>query len=313
MRAFTYGLKHLGVEIMGQLEEAFVVLAQHLDPAELFAKMRELRDTMFPDDLDEAYVKGMDKEDIQVTRLADGWHVTGFLNAATGLKFKKVLDSVSAPRDKDDDRTGSERRVQGFDDLLSGYLNNGMPSDKGVRPHAAVIVDADTLEAAAERVKATTEHPHQIPDPMPPTKPATLVGYGPIGPNLLMYFMCISDFTAFLMRQNGGDRQAQILNVGRDHRLATLKQRRAVLVRQHGQCATPGCHHTHLEIHHVIFWSDGGKTDLDLMVGLCVRCHHLLHRGLLHITGTATDGFTFTNRHGVPLRRRRRTSYTPAA
>ena len=69
VRAFTYGLKHLGVEIMGQLEEAFVVLAQHLDPAELFAKMRELRDTMFPDDLDEAYVKGMDKEDIQVTRL----------------------------------------------------------------------------------------------------------------------------------------------------------------------------------------------------------------------------------------------------
>ena len=165
VRAFTYGLKHLGVEIMGQLEEAFVVLAQHLDPAELLAKMRELRDTMFPDDLDEAYVKGMDKEDIQVTRLADGWHVTGFLNAATGLKFKKVLDSVSAPRDEDDDRTGSERRVQGFDDLLSGYLNNGMPSDKGVRPHAAVIVDADTLEAAAERVKATTEHPHQTSGP----------------------------------------------------------------------------------------------------------------------------------------------------
>ena len=179
VRAFTYGLKHLGVEIMGQLEEAFVVLAQNLDPAELFAKMRELRDTMFPDDLDEAYIKGMDKEDIQVTRLADGWHVTGFLNAVTGAKFKKVLDSVSAPRDKDDDRTGAERRVQGLDDLLSGYLNNGMPSDKGVRPHASVIVDADTLEAAAERVKATTEHPHQVPDPMPATKPATLVGLRP--------------------------------------------------------------------------------------------------------------------------------------
>ena len=72
VRVFTYGLKHLGAEIMGQLEEAFVVLAQHKDPAELFAEMRKLRDTMFPDDLDAAYLKGMDKQDIQVTRLTDG-------------------------------------------------------------------------------------------------------------------------------------------------------------------------------------------------------------------------------------------------
>jgi len=48
------------------------------------------------------------------------------------------------------------------------------------------------------------------------------------------------------------------------------------------------------------------------MIGLCVRCHHLLHRGLLHITGDATNGFEFTNRHGTPLRRRQR-SYRTAA
>jgi hypothetical protein len=239
--------------------------------------------------------------------------VTGYLNAVTGLKFKKVLDSVSAPRDKDDDRPGSQRRVEGFDELSSGILDNGMPSDKGVRPHVSIIVDADTLAASAERVKNTTENPNLIPEPMPATTPASMPGYGAIGPNLLMYFACVSDFTAFLMKQGDGHRQDQILNVGRTQRLATQKQRQAVIVRQNGVCATPGCNHTHLEIHHVIFWDNGGTTDLDILIGLCTRCHHLLHRGRLHITGNATDGFEFTNRHGAPLRKRRQTSYTPAA
>jgi hypothetical protein len=305
VRAFTYGLKHLGIEIMTQVEAEFVASAQILDPAEFTQKMRALRDVMFPDDLDAAYIKGMDKEDINVTKLLDGWHVTGFLDPVTGLKFKKVLDSVSAPRDADDHRTGSERRVQGFDDLLSSVLNNGLPSDKGVRPHASVIVNADTLIAAAKRVEQTTKNPHLTPDPLPQTTPAELVGYGAIGPNLLMYMMCISDFTAFLMKDGGGYRAAEILNVGRDHRLATLKQRRAIIVRQMGICATPGCTHTHLEIHHVIFWSHGGMTDLNLMIGLCSNCHGLLHKGRLHITGNAIDGFEFTNRHGAPLRKQR--------
>ncbi|WP_332642404.1 HNH endonuclease, partial [Aeromicrobium sp.] len=83
--------------------------------------------------------------------------------------------------------------------------------------------------------------------------------------------------------------------------------------RQRGVCATPGCNHTHLEIHHVIWWSMGGPTDVNLLIGLCVRCHHLLHRGLLNITGNAVDGFNFTNRHSRPLRKRRRIHYRQAA
>jgi len=313
VKAFTYGLKHLGPELMATYQEPLVVIAQHTDPTGLFQKVRQMRDTLFPDDLDEAYLKGMDTEDIQIARLMEGWHLTGFLNAVTGAKFKAVLDSVSAPHDAEDTRSGSERRTQGFDEVLSDILNNGRPSDKGVRPHLSVIVDVDTLTASAQRVQATMEDPHRVPAPMPVTQPATLTGYGAIGPNLLMCLACVSDFTAFLMKQGHGVRQDQILSVGRDHRAATLKQRRAIRVRQKGTCATPGCKHTHLEIHHVVFWADGGTTDLDLMIGLCVRCHHLLHRGLLTITGNATEGFTFTNRHGTPLRPRRQRSYRTAA
>jgi hypothetical protein len=288
-------------------------LALEHEPTELFEAIKHLQGTIHPEDLDDAYERGMDKEDIAVDALPKGWHVTGFLNTVTGAKLKTVLDSVSAPRDKDDDRSGSERRVQGLDDLLDSILGNGLPSDKGVRPHLSVSVDAETLEAAAQHVKDTTEKPYLVPKPMPATEPAKLAGHGTIGPHLLMYFLCVSEFTAFLMKEGGGTRQAQILNAGTDKYQPNKLQRRAVIARQQGVCATPGCNHTHLELHHTIWWSMGGPTDLDLLIGLCVRCHHLLHRGRLHITGNAVDGFEFTNRHGRSLRKRRRTTYRQAA
>jgi hypothetical protein len=302
VRVFVYGLQHVGLEPMRQFEDVFVDVACGCAPGELFEAVKHLKDKVHPEDLDAAWERGMDREDLCVDAVPDGWHVNGFLNTVTGAKLKKVLDSVSAPRDKDDTRTGSQRRVQGLDDLLTDILGNGLPSDKGVRPHLSVFVDADTLTAA------------QNPDePMPPVEPATLAGHGAIGPNLLNYFLCVSDFTAFLMKQGGGHRQAQVLNAGTSKYQPTLTQRRSVIARQTGVCATPGCHHTHLEIHHTIWWSKGGPTDLDLLVGLCVRCHHLLHRGRLAITGNAVTGFTFTNHAGRPLTRRRRTHYRQAA
>lgn len=313
VQAFVYGLRHVGLDPMRQHQEVLLEVARNREPGALIEAIKHLKAVVHPEDLDDAYERGMDKEDIAVDALPEGWHVTGFLNTVTGAKLKKVLESVSAPRDKDDTRTGSERRVQGLDDLLDSILGNGLPSDKGVKPHLSVFVDADTLEAAAEHVKQTTENPYASPAPMPDVEPATLAGHGAIGPNLLMYFLCVSDFTAFLMKDGGGHRHAQILNAGRGRYQPNLLQRRAVIARQRGVCATPGCNHTHLQIHHTIWWSHGGPTDLDLLVGLCVRCHTLLHRGRLHITGNALDGFRFTNRTGRSLRKRRRTPYRQAA
>jgi hypothetical protein len=211
---FAYGLKHVGLEPMRQFEDVFVQVARDCEPGELFEAVKHLKDKVHPEDLDDAWERGMDKEDFQINAVPDGWHINGFLNTVTGAKVKAVLDSVSAPRDKGDDRTGSERRVQGLDDLCDAILANGLPSDKGVRPHLSVFVDADTLEVAAQHVKDTTEKPYLIRKPMPATEPAKLAGHGTIGPNLLTYFLCVSDFTAFLMKQGGGGRQAQILNAG---------------------------------------------------------------------------------------------------
>lgn len=268
--AFTYGIKHVGAEVMGEFESTLLEVARDHEPNDLFKVVRQLREAIYPDDLDKAWAEGMDRQDIQVNAVLDGWHVTGFLSADLGAKFKAVLDSVAKPVDKDDLRTGSERRIDGLDKMLTKILEGGLPTDKGVRPHLSLILD-------------TTDD-----------TPAQLAGFGSIGPKLLDYLTCTVDLTPIYSR-NG-----QILDVGRTHRLATVRQRRAVLARQGNECAAPGCRGTHLEIHHITWWSKGGKTDLDNLIGLCSRCHHLVHRDLLVINGPAHQP-RFTNSRNRPV------------
>jgi hypothetical protein len=137
VKVFVYGLRHIGLEPMLTHQELFVQVAREHDPNELFETVKHLKDVLHPADLDEKYRNGMEKEDFAVDALPDGFHVTGFLNTVVGLKLKKVLDSVSAPRDADDDRAGAQRRVQGLDDLLSAILAcrcSSAPKPSKLRP-----------------------------------------------------------------------------------------------------------------------------------------------------------------------------------
>ena len=277
LAVFSYGLKHIGDVIVRESEGWLLDVATTHEPAGLRQVMRSLREAVYPDDLDEAWAKGMDKQDIQVNPVPDGWHVNGFLNTATGAKFKLVLDTLGAPRDADDQRPGSERRIDALDRMLTGVLEAGLPTDKGIRPQLSVIVDTNGPSAH-------------------------LAGFGSIGPKLLDYLTCLSDLTPIVT--TGGDiEQARILNIGRTRRHANRQQRRAIIARQGGECAAPGCHNTHLEIHHVTWWSRGGRTDLDDMIGLCVRCHHLVHRELLTIEPDGQGQFDFTTKTGRPVER----------
>ncbi len=286
VNVFGYGLKHVGEQHVVQMMEPLLKVARSCEPGELFRVMRALREAIYPDELDDAWAQGMEKADLQVNAVPQGFHVNGFLPIHVGAKFRTVLDSLSAPVDADDKRTGPERRVDAIDDLCTQILDAGLPSDKGVRPHLSVSADAEAVHAAATQTRGTTSEP---------VVPADLAGFGPIGPDLLAMIGCTADVTPILTRTMPDFSQDMVLNVGRTHRLATLKQRRAVLARQDGRCAAPGCRNTHLEIHHVVWWSHGGPTDLANLVGLCSRCHHLVHRDQLTIRADGRGDFIFTD------------------
>ena len=246
-------------------------VAQHVAPSEFHAKVRQIRDITHPDDLDAAWLKGMDKRDIRLARTTEGWHLTGFLDIETGAKLNAILTNLSVPRDAQDDRAPSTRRMDALDRICTAVLEHGLPADNGIRPHINVTVEADTLKAMAEQEAGKTLA----------LEPATLAGFGSIGPALLAHLLCGAELTPFLITRF--TKNFEVLDVGRTQRLATPRQAKAIALRQHGTCASPACHHPIAHNHHVVPWSRGGPTDLDNLIGLCRKCHSLVHAGRLEL------------------------------
>ncbi|MFD1825567.1 MULTISPECIES: HNH endonuclease [Mumia] len=284
--AFTVALKKADREIVEAAEDVMLDVARVCEPAELTRQLTMLVDTAHPEELDRAYAAGMEKHDLTIARCGEGFHVNGFLDAVAGTRLKTWLTAASAPRGSDDPRTPAQRRVDAIGDLAASALEHGLPADRGVRPQVGVMVEASWLAG------------------QPAAEPPVLAGWGPVGPKLFDYLSCDADRTDFLVAGDttGPTPQADVLNVGRTHRLATYKQRQAVHARQGWVCANPGCGGTHLELHHVAWWDrDGGRTDLDNLVGLCPRCHQLIHLGKLWVAPDGERGFVFSRRKGARI------------
>lgn len=82
------------------------------------------------------------------------------------------------------------------------------------------------------------------------------------------------------------------LDVGREQRLFTPRQRIALAVRD-GGCRWRGCDRpaSYCEAHHIDPYSEGGRTDIDRGILLC-RFHHMqLHNGGWRITRDGRGDF----------------------
>jgi hypothetical protein len=68
-------------------------------------------------------------------------------------------------------------------------------------------------------------------------------------------------------------------------RCFTQAQRRAMVARDGDRCVVPGCgtRAAACHAHHVVFWKNGGLTDIDNGVLLCPAHHHALHQGAFEL------------------------------
>ncbi|GAA3527864.1 HNH endonuclease [Aeromicrobium flavum] len=265
-KLLTFSMKHVGVDETVEMEEHLTTVARAFPAGRLRKIVVRAKAIRHPDTLDEAWIKGMNRRDIRLAKTIDGWHVTGFLPIDVGARMNAVLEALSVPREAGDTRTASQRRCDGLDELLERVLAEGLPTDGTVAPQVHVVVDAGTLKDAL------------APDPgavFTAGPPAELVGFGPIGRELVKHLTTGAALTPILVERIG--RNERILDVGRAHRHATAKQRRAIWFRQEGTCARAGCENSVDHSHHTIHWSDGGPTDLDLLEGLCAACHRHEH------------------------------------
>jgi hypothetical protein len=214
------------------------------------------------------------------------------------------------PHDPDDDstagldlpRTNAQRQSDAIAQLI--LAGAGLDATFGVGGPSAVLhvtVPADTLaRVAAERARREgdpnavehadlaghaarhrlqhavdqaiddTLHPHR-------THAAVLDDFDtPIGRELLELLACDCVLEKVLLDPNGVP-----LELGRQRRLASREQRRALRIRD-GGCAFPGCDRppSWCDAHHITPWFPDGPTDLDNLVLLCRTHHTYLHRNI---------------------------------
>ncbi len=90
------------------------------------------------------------------------------------------------------------------------------------------------------------------------------------------------------------------VNLGRTMRIVPDRLRKIIIERD-GGCRVPGCTNAlHLDIHHLIHWSAGGRTDTNNLVTLCSRHHRTHHLGEFDISGNPDqpDGLVLRHRAG---------------
>ena len=95
------------------------------------------------------------------------------------------------------------------------------------------------------------------------------------------------------------------LDVGRGSRLATPAQRRALRA-MYSTCGAPGCSvaFENCDVHHILYWENLGRSDMDNFVPLCAKHHYFVHEGAWQLqlgpndrvlTITKPDGTTRAN------------------
>ena len=275
------------------------IAEQHL-VRDVARAVKLLRFTVDPDGAASAALRARDDQRLHFHPDGAFVRVQGHLTPETATLLETALDSIvdgwhragtlpEPDRTPGDDVLAVRRRRQrrphllalALEHIASTFLDNGeLGEHHGVRPHLTVTLDLARVEAGlgGELVTPGSDEPHLM------------------APASIRRLLCDATLTAVIT--TGGcptrslpdrlrDHAHHVLHVGRAHRVVTVRQRRALDVRdQH--CAFPGCRVStrRTQAHHVTPWEAGGPTDLDNLVLLCTAHHHSVHEGRWTITPT---------------------------
>ncbi|MFZ4515102.1 MAG: DUF222 domain-containing protein [Acidimicrobiia bacterium] len=180
------------------------------------------------------------------------WVVRGVFDPVRGAALNSMILEHSAPEGVDDDRTASERRADAFFTLLC--------RNEPIQPKVDVIVDVDTLVGLGRPLEEIR---------------CELQGVGAIPRIVMERLACTPQIGRVLTRG-----QSEVLDLGRQVRIASSAQRRAVNARDRG-CVWPYCKRppAMCEVHHLVPWQHGGDSNVDNLALLCGHHHTRVHQG----------------------------------
>jgi hypothetical protein len=169
----------------------------------------------------------------------------------------------------------------------------------------AIAPAASTASPAAEAADVSAETSgvgQQVPGlagpPGHPANPARChVEDGPAISVTSAQMIACSSALSWMLHDSAG----KLLDLGRHRRRPNAALRRAARERDKCRCRFPGCESRRVDLHHIQYWSNGGRTKLENLVSLCKYHHMLVHeRGFL--IAAARDGtFAFCRPDGTAI------------
>jgi hypothetical protein len=261
--------------------------ASSVAPDRLFQAAREIRDRLDADGIAAREAERREQRYFSIRKQPDGMYRGSFLLAPEdGTVVSAAIDAVLSPRrgsprfvdpaaraaaEKllNDPRTNAQIAADAFADLMRLAIDADPNSPLGSRrPAVRVVVTADVLKkgAGAGVLEANAD---------------------PISFDTIARSICDAGTIGVQFDTDG-----EIVNLGREQRLFSQRQRVGMAVRD-GGCRFPECDRppAWTEAHHIDQWQrDYGKTDANDGVLLCRRHHMLIHNNHWEIE---RDGATY--------------------
>jgi len=282
------------IEVWSLAAAQLVVESADMSVEDLARRARQVRDTLDPQGVQERFERSYAARSWRSWRNADGQHHTHIISDdETAAWLDSIQDAALRPRrggprfmtDEeraaasaliDDPRTNDQITYDLFTDILrAGALANAADVFGARQPGIRIVtVDgAAGVRDAFGRMLATG-HLEDRGDALPGTV---------VDRNL-----CTVGGRSVIVDSCGNP-----LDVGREQRLFTARQRVALAVRD-GGCMFPECRvpASYCEAHHCDHWhEDLGLTDVDRGILLCRHHHMLLHNNGWKITREGLGGF----------------------
>jgi len=184
--------------------------------------------------------------------------ISGRLDPVGGAAVRTALEPLAQPMGEGDDRCLERRQGDAIVELSLHSLDAGLvPQHASQRPHLQVTTTLETLQG------------------LPGSPAADMEFSTPISSITVQRLACDGNIARVVF---GPD--SVVVDVGRAARVVSGAARRALNARDE-HCRWPGCERTASwsAAHHVVHWTQGGKTDLSNLLLLCHRHHWMVHEG----------------------------------